>query len=350
MIINKWWRYAIIAAVLLFLLILGHRGLLWPWPRSTPSPHDNTAAPEKVSLALDDNSALYIPLYIAINEGFFTDEGLAVTLKTASSQDEALALLLSGDCDILLGGPEITFRLAQQKNKTHLIQIAQATSSTGYFVVARNNDKPFVWQDMKGKIVISAHPAELPGIIFNLVLKENQLHPLHDVHIIHNLPYASVQAAFQSGTGHFLLASEPLATKMEKDNNCHVVAALKLTSGPAVTSTFMVMSEFREKRQETCQSFVTAFQKGLGWTDEHSPEEIVSAVQGYFPKEDAKILLRSVSRYKNLGCWPLTALMDNKAFEQLQDILQLENELIVKPNLNKLMDNTFAEKALENAR
>ena len=345
--INKWWKYALIAVVLLSLLIFGYCCFLWSYPPSAQAPEDKTAAPAEIRLALAHNSALFVPLYAALNEGFFTKEGLIVKLNTASSPDEALAWLLSGDCEMMLGGPETALYLAQQKNKTQLIHIALAAADTGYFVVSRNTDKPFAWQDMKGKIVIGSHPGELPGIIFNLILKENKLRPLHDVHIIHNLPTASAQAAFQSGTGHYLLAFEPLATRMEKENNCHVVSKLELSSGPLAASTFIVTSEYRRNSHDSCQGFLNAFQAGLSWTWEHTPEDIVSATQSYFPNEDTKTLLRSVSRYKNLGCWPLTALPDNTAFERLQEVMLLENELLVKINLSKSVDTTFAQKAIE---
>src|SRR6202022_222838 len=71
-------------------------------------PHPAFAADKKVTISQAFQSMLYLPLYVAIDGGFFTKEGLDVTKQTAGSPSAALSAVLSGSADFSLHGPEWT--------------------------------------------------------------------------------------------------------------------------------------------------------------------------------------------------------------------------------------------------
>ena len=50
-------------------------------------------------------SVFYAPMYIAINEGFFEEEGLSIDLSTGQGADKTMQQLLSGNVDIGFSGP-----------------------------------------------------------------------------------------------------------------------------------------------------------------------------------------------------------------------------------------------------
>src|SRR5260370_39337260 len=66
------------------------------------------AADNKVTISQAFQSMLYLPLYVAIDGGFFTKEGLDVTKQTAGSPNAALSPVLSGSAEFSLHGPEWT--------------------------------------------------------------------------------------------------------------------------------------------------------------------------------------------------------------------------------------------------
>src|SRR5260370_4585920 len=69
--------------------------------------HANAADPIKVKLAEVIRSQLYIPMYVALSKGFAAAQGLEVELVTANGGDRAGALVLSGQADFALAGPEV---------------------------------------------------------------------------------------------------------------------------------------------------------------------------------------------------------------------------------------------------
>src|ERR1700684_4577328 len=53
-------------------------------------------------------SILYLPLYVAIDEGFFTQQGLDLTKETAGAPSVALSAVISGRAEFSIHGPEWT--------------------------------------------------------------------------------------------------------------------------------------------------------------------------------------------------------------------------------------------------
>ena len=56
--------------------------------------------PVKVTLNEVAHSIFYAPQYVAIEEGYFEEEGLDLTLVTGFGADKVMAAVLSGDAEI----------------------------------------------------------------------------------------------------------------------------------------------------------------------------------------------------------------------------------------------------------
>ena len=153
---------------------------------------------------------LYMPFYVSLSQGFFAERGIDVTLETAWSQETAFSNLVTGNTAVYLGGPEMAFYHFQQGNKVPLSLLSQVSCSSGCYLLARPADKPFSWQDLKGKTVLGYKDGEIPQILFDYLLKKNNLRPLLDVHIIQNLPYELRTGAFLAG-GSLHACHEPEA-------------------------------------------------------------------------------------------------------------------------------------------
>src|SRR4030088_421246 len=66
------------------------------------------AETKKVTLSQAFQSMLYLPLYVAIDEGFFTQQGLDLTKETAGAPSVAVSALISGSAQFSIHGPEWT--------------------------------------------------------------------------------------------------------------------------------------------------------------------------------------------------------------------------------------------------
>ena len=61
---------------------------------------------QKVRLNEVVRSVFYAPMYVAISEGFFEEEGLEIDLSTGQGADKVMQNVLSNNADIGFCGPE----------------------------------------------------------------------------------------------------------------------------------------------------------------------------------------------------------------------------------------------------
>ena len=74
----------------------------------------------KVRLNEVAHSIFYAPLYVALNNGYFEEEGLEISLVNAGGADKVMAALLSGDADIGFSGSEATIYVYNGGEKDYL--------------------------------------------------------------------------------------------------------------------------------------------------------------------------------------------------------------------------------------
>lgn len=149
-------------------------------------------------------SMFYAPQYVAISKGFFREEGLDVTLSTAWGADMGAAALISKTADVALFGPEAAIYIAAQEAENPIIAFAQLTSKDGSFLVGRQPEPDFKWENVKGKVIIGGRKGGVPQMTLEYILKKNGIEPFVDVDIIQNIHLSATAGAFSGGTGDYV--------------------------------------------------------------------------------------------------------------------------------------------------
>ncbi len=108
----------------------------------------------KVTLNEVAHSIFYAPQYVAIEKGYFADQGLEVELVTGFGADKVLTALISGEADIGFMGAEASIYAYQEGATDPAVNFAQLTQRAGNFLVAREEMPDFQWSDLKGKKVL----------------------------------------------------------------------------------------------------------------------------------------------------------------------------------------------------
>lgn len=117
---------------------------------------DDKTADKPVNIILNEvaHSIFYAPQYVAIEKGYFTDEGLDLTLETGYGADKTMASVLSGDAQIGFMGAEASIYAAAEGANDPVVNFAQLTQRAGNFLVAREEMPDFQWSDLKGKDIL----------------------------------------------------------------------------------------------------------------------------------------------------------------------------------------------------
>ena len=119
----------------------------------------------KVTLNEVAHSVFYVPMYVAIENGYFAEEGLDVTLVTGFGADKTMTALLSGEADIGFMGPESTIYTYQGGMQDYAVNFAQLTQRAGNFLVGREPDADFTFADLKGKDVLGGRAGAILRIM-----------------------------------------------------------------------------------------------------------------------------------------------------------------------------------------
>jgi len=104
------------------------------------------------------HSLFYAPMYVAFEKDYFKDEGLKVNLVNGLGADKTMTAVLSGDCDIGFMGAEASIYVYNEGAEDYVVNFAQLTQRAGNFLVSRDANEVFSWENVKGKTVIGGRP------------------------------------------------------------------------------------------------------------------------------------------------------------------------------------------------
>lgn len=305
----------------------------------------NQNKPEKIRLAEVTHSIFYAPLYAAMSEGFFEDEGLDVELTTTWGGDKTMTALLSDGADIALVGSETSIYVSAQGSKDPVINFAQLTQTDGTFLVSREKMEDFSWDQLKGSTFLGQRKGGMPQMVGEYVIKQQGIDPQNDLNLIQNIDFANIASAFASGTGDYVQLFEPTASIFEKEGKGHIVASFGEESGKVPYTTFMAKESFLKKNSEAAEKFTKAIYKAQQWVDENNAETIAKAIAPQFKDTELEIITTVVERYKQQGSFATDPILDEAEWTNLQNIMEEANELPARIDHKTLVNTKFAEDA-----
>ena len=208
----------------------------------------------KVTLNEVAHSIFYAPQYVAIEEGYFKDEGLDLTLVTGFGADKTMTAVISGEADIGFMGAEASVYAYQEGATDAVVNFAQLTQRAGNFLVAREEMPDINWDDLKYKKVLGGRKGGMPEMVFEYILRKNGLDPQKDLTIDQSIDFGYTAAAFTGDTSaDFTVEFEPSATALEKEGAGYVVASLGVDSGYVPYTSYSANTSYMEKNPEINQ-------------------------------------------------------------------------------------------------
>lgn len=306
----------------------------------------NNEKVQTIRLSEVTHSIFYAPLYVALEKGFFEEEGLNVELTLTPGGDKVMTALLSDGADIGLVGPETSIYVSTQGSSDPVLNFAQLTQTDGTFLVAREKIENFTWDQLKGTTFLGQRKGGMPQMVGEFVLKKNGIDPHADLNLIQNIDFANITSSFASGTGDYVQLFEPHATVMEQEGRGHIIASFGEESGRVPYTAFMAKESFLEDNSETIEAFTRAIYKAQQWVEDNSVQDIAAAIQPQFADTDLEIIEKVVDRYKSQGSYATDPILDEEEWNNLQDIMDEAGELPARVDHDTLVNTEFAEKVM----
>lgn len=306
----------------------------------------NQEALTKVKVAEVTRSIFYAPQYVALEKGYFEDEGLTVELQTIAGGDKVMTSLLSNGSDIGLVGSETSIYVAAQGAEDPIINFAQLTQTDGTFLVAREPIENFSFADLKGHTFLGQRKGGMPQMVGEFVLKQHGIDPHQDLDLIQNIDFANIASSFLSGTADYVQLFEPTASQFVQDRNGTIVASFGEASGHIPYTVFMAKASYLEENRITVEKFTRALYKAQQFVQENDAETIAEIVQPYFEETDLSLLSDSVARYQAQGSYAENPLLEEAEWNNLKLIMEEAGELPADIAHEAIVNTEIAEKVM----
>ncbi len=301
----------------------------------------------KVRLNEVTHSVFYAPQYVALELGFFEEEGLKIELTTGQGADKVMTAVLSGQADIGLAGPEAAIYVYNEGKEDHAVVFAQLTKRDGSFLVGKKPEPDFKWENVKGKTIIGGRKGGVPEMTLEYVLKKNSIMPGEDVTIDTSVQFALMAGAFTGGDAEYVTLFEPTASMIEKEGKGYILASIGMESGEIPYTAYFAKKSYIEKNRDIIQKFTNAIYRGQLWVENHTPEEVAEVLRNAFPDTDEDILVTVARRYKEQDAWQKDPIMKEESLGLLQEVMKTAGELKKEVPYDQLVTTEFAEKAIE---
>ena len=280
----------------------------------------------KIRVAEVTHSPFYTPFYVAIENGYFKEEGLDIELVLTPGADKVSAAVLSNDVEIGFAGPEASIYVYDGGEEDYIVSFAGLTKRDGQFILAREANDNFKLEDLYNKEILVGRKGGMPSLNFLNALKKSNIDP-KKININYSVEFAALSGSFIGGIGDYVNLFEPTATKLTKDNLGYVVASIGLMSGEVPYTAFNARKSFINNNEDVIRKFTKALNKGIKYTLENNETEIAKVILKQFPDSSLNDLSVIIKRYKDYDCFLDSTFISEKSFENLEDIM-IDNDLL----------------------
>ncbi|MBQ3156175.1 MAG: ABC transporter substrate-binding protein [Clostridia bacterium] len=209
----------------------------------------------------------YLPLYAAIHEGYFAEEGLDVSVVQATGGTHVTAVV-SGDAFAAIGGVD-SYNFANVGNEDPIIAIVNCVNRANVYLFARKGLAPASVSDedmaafLKDKIIIAGRYGGSPNVLTRYLAKSVGLDPETDMTLLENADASTVTAMLQYGQGDIGNGGEPQISEGVTAGIFEEPFVKFPDLGDYAYSVIGVKASAIENDPETCAAFVRAMLKAL---------------------------------------------------------------------------------------
>ena len=266
---------------------------------------------------------LYLPLYVAMERGFFARRGLDVSLKYSGNDDQVFASVVSGVADVGIGDP-VFAAIARQRGFPGKV-VGLLVVKIGLSGYTDRPDLPSIMSsEQLAGLRIGSFPA--PSTTFTLLGDlERDVSRTHKGFTIVQLAIGAQAAGLASGEVDIATDLEP-AVSIAEDSGKHVVFSLdRFTPGLAITG-LTTTEAILHSRLEVMQKMVQALDEALLLLSEH-PEVGIEVAKEIFPSLSPKVCETAVTRMMRLGVYPRSTHVDPVLWERSLSLRRRSGDL-----------------------
>ncbi|MBN1416486.1 MAG: ABC transporter substrate-binding protein [Bacteroidales bacterium] len=308
------------------------------------NPKSNTKGEKEIIVAQwgQEKYLIYLPLYIAMDNGFFKEEGLNVKLKYSGNDDQVFATVIKGDADFGVGDPIFT-AISRERGFSGKV-VATIVNGVSIWGVTNNEKLQPITRisDLNG-LRIGTFPE--PSTNYTLMKRTIQENPeLKDAKII-QAPIGSQLALLENGEADIAMELEP-STSLAISKGYRLVFSSPNFYGQLAFTGLTTTESYISKNQDVVQSFVNALEKAVQFCH-NNQEKTIAVAAKIFPNIDQNVIKMAVMRMLNEKTLPEHIITSDIAWKNAIDVRVIVGDIKKPEEAIKSVDNRFAEKAIK---
>lgn len=289
----------------------------------------------------------YLPLYVAIHEGFFAEEGLDVTVVQATGGAHVTAVV-SGDAFAAIGGVD-SYNFANQGNADPIRAIVNCVNRANVYLFARKGLAPVSDSDadmaefLRGKVIVAGRYGGSPNVLTRYLVKSVGLDPDTDVVLSENADASTVTAMLQYGQGDIGNGGEPQISEGVTAGIFEEPFVKFPDLGDYAYSVIGVKQSTIDSDPETCEAFVRAMLRALAvvQTDRAIAERVL---EKEFPTLTAEGRKAALDRAYEDHLWSEDGFISQQAVDTCMEATIVSGLFDGEYDYDKMVDMQFVEK------
>lgn len=289
----------------------------------------------------------YLPLYVAIHEGYFAQEGLDVSVVQATGGAHVTAVV-SGDAFAAIGGVD-SYNFANQGNDDPIRAIANCVNRANVYLFARKGLVPASdsEQDMaaflKGKVIVAGRYGGSPNVLTRYLVKTVGLDPDTDVVLSENADASTVTAMLKYGQGDIGNGGEPQISEGVTEGIFEEPFVKFPDLGDYAYSVIGVKQSTIDRDPATCEAFVRALIRALKTVQtDHAVAERVLQLE--FPTLTEAGRKAALDRAYEDQLWSPDGFISEAAVTTCMEVTIISGLFDGTYDYNKMVDMQFVER------
>lgn len=288
------------------------------------------------------HSIFYAPFYVAMNKGYFEEEGYTIELTNGGGSDKSMTAVLSNSADIALLGPETSVYVASQDKKDLPIIFGQLTKRDGSFLFGRTQETNFDWTNLENTEIIAGRKGGLPAMTLEYVLNQKGYYDGQNITLNYDISFNNMGPAFVAGTGDYTTLFEPTATELENAGKGYIVTSIGQDSGEVPYTCFMANRSYLDKNEDQIKKFLRAVVKGYQFLTTGNLDEVAQSLLPSFPGTDIQSIKYAIESYKQIDAWNDTPVMTEDSYQRLLAIMENAGQITKQVAFQTVVDNSYA--------
>ena len=289
----------------------------------------------------------YLPLYVAIHEGYFAEEGLDVSVVQATGGAHVTAVV-SGDAFAAIGGVD-SYNFANAGGVDDpIIAIVNCVNRANVYLFARKGLAPASdsTEDMadflRGKVIVAGRYGGSPNVLTRYLVKSVGLDPDVDVTLSENADASTVTAMLRYGQGDIGNGGEPQISEGVTEGIFEEPFVAFPDLGDYAYSVIGVKKSAIENDPDTCAAFVRAMCRALETvqTDRACAERILELEFPTLTEEGRKAAL---DRAYADHLWSPDGLISQAAVDTCMQVVSISGLFDGTWDYDKMVDMRFVD-------